>query len=109
MTYPHDFGFGPEGDAVLACTRCHRLSWHAHIHEECPALLRARVDELEADRAAVVAWLRSGMGDPGRSSAAFEESVGAVAREIADGIEAGKHREDQPTPTPTTPHKQENP
>lgn len=49
-------------------------------------------EEAAAERAAVVAWLRTGSDPRARGSSAWEESVGDVLREAATEIERGKHR-----------------
>ena len=54
--------------------------------------LSARVRESLGERAAVLAWLRSGWDRPARGSVAWEALVGDLLREVAESIEAGEHR-----------------
>jgi hypothetical protein len=69
------------------------------LHANAPddiAWLLAEIERLTgeaaAERAAVVAWLRTGSDPRARGSSAWEESVGDVLREAATEIERGEHR-----------------
>lgn len=111
--YPHEYH--AVGN-IPGCKHCHRMSMMlaGNPDKDCPARLRERIAELESqlaakseweasqhklaarvrgeERAAVVAWLRTGR--LANSTLAYTNSVAVIVDDIAEAIEAGKHHKD---------------